>query len=217
MDNVKLDDLSADARAKLYDEMRAKDAAEQERVKEERDAYKKLVSETVNECFPSLMLISADLAEHKKLVYDQFQQALVMKGDLYEVKSDQRSHSFTNADGNRRIILGQYETDDYDDTVNEGIAKVKEFIGSLAKDADSKMLVGAILKLLSRDQKGNLKASRVMQLRKMADESGNAEFIDGVKIIDAAYRPAVSKFYVRAEYKNEQGAWVNVPLGMTEA
>jgi len=79
------------------------------------------------------------------------------------------------------------------------------------------MLVNAVLKLLSRDQTGNLKASRVMQLRKMADESGNELFIDGVRIIQEAYRPEVSKYYVRAEFKNEQGAWVNVPLGMTEA
>jgi hypothetical protein len=217
MENVKLDELSTEQRAQLYEELRLKDIAEQERVKNEREAYKKLVSETVNECFPSLMLLSDKLAKNKKLIYEQFQQALVMKSDLFNVKNDQRSHSFTNAEGTERIILGQYETDDYDDTVNEGIAKVKAFIGSLAKDSESKMLVGAIIKLLSRDQKGNLKASRVMQLRKMADESGNAEFMDGVKIIDAAYRPAVSKYYVRAEYKNEQGAWVNVPLGMTEA
>ena len=42
-------------------------------------------------------------------------------------------------------------------------------------------------------------------------------FLDGVRIIEQAYRPVQTKTYVRAEYKNEAGAWVAVPLGMTEA
>jgi hypothetical protein len=116
-----------------------------------------------------------------------------------------------------RITLGNYETDNYDDTVNVGIEKVKECLKSLAKDSESSLLVEGVLKLLSRDQKGNLKASRVLQLRKMAEQSGNEKFIDGVRIIEDAYSPAVSKTFVKAEYKNEQNEWVAVPLGMTEA
>ena len=90
-------------------------------------------------------------------------------------------------------------------------------INSFAQDDRSRLLVDAIMKLLSRDTKGNLKASRVMQLRKLAAESGNAELIDGVEIIEKAYRPQVSKTFVRAEYRDEYGKWVSVPLGMTEA
>jgi hypothetical protein len=175
------------------------------------------VDETINGVFPSLQEVSNALVEKKKGVYDTFQKALVMKADIYEVRPAQQSNTFTNSAGNRRIILGQYATDDYDDTVNEGIEKVRQYIGSLAKDQESKMLVDAIMRLLSRDKKGNLKASRVMQLRKMSEESGNEMFIDGVRIIEEAYRPAVSKYYVKAEFKNELGAWVNIPLGMTEA
>ena len=196
-------------------EQAKKTAAEQAR--QNRDAYKALVNETINEMFPKLETISEGLARDKKSVYESFQQALLMKQDIYDVHADQRSNTFTNSEGTRRIILGQYVIDNYDDTVNEGIAKVREYIGSLAKDAESKMLVDGILKLLAKDQQGNLKASRVMQLRKMAQESASDLFIDGVRIIETAYRPAVSKFYVRAEKKNEQGAWVNIPLGMTEA
>jgi hypothetical protein len=188
-----------------------------ERQRQNRDTYKMLVNDTINAMFPTLEEISEDLAKNKAAVYEAFKQALAMKQELYEVKPDQRSNTFTNEDSTRRITLGQYTTDNYDDTVNEGIAKVKEYISSLAKDKESGMLVDAIMKLLSRDQQGNLKASRVMQLRKMADESGNEQFIDGVKIIENSYRPAVSKFYVKAEKKNEFGAWISIPLGMTEA
>lgn len=192
-----------------------KEAAEKAR--QDREAYKQLVDETVNAIFPGLEEMSGLLANRKKEAYNLFQKALLMKADLYENAADNKSNTFINKAGNRRITLGQYEVDGYDDTVNEGIAKVKAFIESLAKDDDSRMLVSAILKLLTKDKKGNLKASRVMQLRKMAEESKNDGFMDGVKIIEAAYRPTVSKFYVKAEKKQENGDWVSVPLGMTES
>jgi hypothetical protein len=187
------------------------------RREEERGAYKELVDEAVSGMFPKLQEVSGNVSAAKREVYERFSEAMRLKEDIYSVKESQRSHTFTSSDGMLRIILGNYQTDDYDDTVEAGIAKVRKFIESLAKDSDSRMLVGAILKLISRDQKGNLKASRVMQLRKMANESGNVDFIDGVGIIEEAYRPAISKQFVRAEYKNDIGAWVSVPLGMTEA
>ena len=197
---------------------RYKEAKEKDRLKKEsREAYKQLVDEAVREVFPTLQEVSNSLARSKQSVYERFADALKLKEDIFNTKADQRSNTFSSADGLYRITLGNHQTDDYDDTVNEGIAKVKEVINSFAQDDRSRLLVDAIMKLLSRDTKGNLKASRVMQLRKLAAESGNAELIDGVEIIEKAYRPQVSKTFVRAEYKDEYGKWVSVPLGMTEA
>ncbi len=195
-----------------------KEAKEKDRLKKEnRDAYKQLVDEAVREVFPSLQEVSNSLARSKQSVYERFADALKLKEEIFNTKADQRSNTFSSADGMYRITLGNHQTDDYDDTVNEGIAKVKKVISSFANDDNSRLLVEAVMKLLSRDAKGNLKASRVMQLRKLAAESGNAELIDGVEIIEKAYRPQISKTFVRAEYKDEYGKWVSVPLGMTEA
>ena len=66
------------------------------------------------------------------------------------------------------------------------------------------------------DQQGNIKASRVLQLRRMAEETGNERFIEGVKIIEESYQPATTKQYIRAEYKDEKGVWRNVPLSVTD-
>ena len=210
MDEMTMAEFREFKAAKALKEKKARQAAD-------RDAYRDLVSKTVEEVFPDLLVTSEALMTAKSRVYDAFACALDLKENIFEVKPDQRSHTFTNKLQDRRVTIGYYVNDGYDDTVEEGIAKVKEFIGSLAKDAESKMLVGAVLKLLSKDQKGNLKASRVMQLRKMADDSGNEMFIEGVKIIEEAYRPVKSKTFVRAEEKTDKGAWINVPLGMTEA
>ena len=195
-----------------------KEAKERELLKKEnRDAYKQLVDEAVREVFPTLQEVSNSLARSKQSVYERFADALKLKEEIFNTKADQKSNTFSSADGLYRITLGNHQTDDYDDTVNEGIAKVKEVISSFANDDNSRLLVSAIMKLLSRDAMGNLKASRVMQLRKLATDSGNAELIDGVEIIEKAYRPQISKTFIRAEHKDDNGKWVSVPLGMTEA
>ncbi len=187
------------------------------KAKDDREAYKNLVDEQIQTVFPKLIQTSNFLATVKTNCLNTFNDALQLKTDLLRVKDKQRSHTFTNSKGTHRIILGNYLTDNYRDTVNEGIAIIKEVISSLAKDKESEILVDGILKLLSRDQKGNLKASRVLQLRKMADELENERFAEGVRIIEEAFQPEVSKQFIRAEYKNPKGVWVNVPLGMTEA
>jgi hypothetical protein len=65
-----------------------------------------------------------------------FRGALEMKADIFGVKDEQCSHTFTNAEGTKRIMLGKYVTDAYRDTVEDGIAIIKEVIGSLAKDKE---------------------------------------------------------------------------------
>lgn len=215
--NIDLADLTPEQRKALALEAREAEQAEAVKREADRKAYKDLISEKVDGLFPNLQLVSDQLAITKRQVYDEFDAALKLKADLYDVPEDQNCHTFINKAATRRITLGSCLKDNYDDTVNEGIKKVKEFLSSLAKDADSQMLVKSILKLLSRDQKGNLKPSKVMELRQMAIEAGNEVFLDGVQIIEQAYRPMRSKAIVRAEQKDEQGVWVSIPLGMTEA
>jgi Mg2+ and Co2+ transporter CorA len=202
-----------------YEEFKKEKARrEAERIRQQnREIYKQLIDELIEANFPRLREVSDNLAHVKASILDAFKKAIEMKTEIYETKSDQYSHMFTNSKGDKRIIIGVYTTDNYRDTVNEGIAIVKEAITGLAKDDDTKALVEAILRLLSKDQKGNLKASRVLQLRQLAEKIGNSRLIEGVKIIEESYQPAVSKTYIRAEYKNEIGQWINIPLGMTEA
>lgn len=189
------------------------------KAKSDRELYRRMVDEEIDRSIPVLLSISESIKESKQKVMDNFRAILEMKSDLFghRVKDDQRSHTFTNSDGDRRITLGVYVTDGYRDTVEDGIAIVKEYIESLAKDEKSKALVNMVLKLLSRDAKGTLKASRIVQLRRIAEETGDETFMNGVRIIEEAYQPAVSKRFIRAEVKDGNGAWRSIPLGMTEA
>ena len=173
----------------------------QEKAKAERETYRQMVDDEVNSAIPVLLSLSEDIKETKKTVLENFKSILDMKCEVLKVvKDDQRSHTFTNSEGTKRITLGVYVTDGYRDTVEDGI-----------------VIVSMVLKLLARDAKGTLKASRIVQLRKIAEESNNDRFMEGVRIIEEAYQPAISKQFVRAEMKNEDGMWVTIPLGMTEA
>ena len=54
-------------------------------------------------------------------------------------------------------------------------------------------------------------------LRKMAEDSGNDRFLEGVRIIEESYQPSITRRYIRAQRKNPKtGAWVNIPLGITD-
>lgn len=203
-------EFEAFRRAKLKKDAEAK-------AKADRETYKQLVEDSINEAFPRLWAISESLKAEKQELLNLFKAAIEMKVSIFGIKSDQMSHTFSNLEGTRRITVGKYVTDGYADTVNEGISMVTEALQNLGKDDNSKSLVKAVLRLLSKDNKGTLKASRVLQLRRMADESGIQRFIDGVTIIEESYQPVESKLFIRCDSRKEDEAWEQMPLGMTEA
>ena len=191
--------------------------ARMQRRKDNREAYARIVDEQVELAIPELQALSEQIKAVKTAVYGNFREVLDMKADVMGmVASGQHSHTFTTSDGTKRITLGANTIDAYRDTVEDGILMVRRYIESLAKDEDTKLLVSAVLRLLARDQKGTLKASRVIQLRKMAEDTGNEMFMEGVRIIEEAYQPAETKQYIRAEWKDDNGQWRSIPLSVTD-
>lgn len=215
---MNIENLTPQERAALMAEIDAQNKRDAAEKKQRLQDYRDLVDESITESMAKLKETSRLIALAKRDVYEVFGVVLDLKSELFSKKADDNiSHTFTSSDGRRRITLGYHMLDNYDDTVNDGIAMVKGYITSLATDEKGKQLVNAVLRLLAKDQSGNLKAGRVMQLDKLALESGDKDFIEGVRIIKEAYRPIQSKQYIRAQVKGAQNEWVNVPLGMTEA
>lgn len=113
-----------------------------EQAKRDREAYRDLVDETIERAILSLALISNGIKKTKKLVLNDFKNVIDMKADVLKLKKDgQRSDTFTNSKGDKRITIGVYTTDGYRDTVEDGIAIVKEYIEGLASDEKTKSLV----------------------------------------------------------------------------
>ena len=197
--------------------MKAKKAAE-EKNRQMREQYLSMVDEQIDASIEELERLSGQISATKSRVMDNFKAVLELKREVIQTRDfdSQRSHTFTNSEGTKRITIGVYTLDGYADTAEDGIQKVKDYITSLARDENSQMLVSAVLKLLSKNQQGMLKASRVIQLRKMAEQSGSEEFMEGVRIIEESYRPVPSKTFIRADIKGDNGEWKPISLGVTE-
>ena len=113
-----------------------------EQAKRDREAYKDLVDETIERVIPSLQCLSQGIKDTKLAVLDDFRSVIDMKSEVLKLKKDgQRSDTFTNSAGDKRITVGVYTTDGYRDTVEDGIAIVKEYIEGLASDEKTKALV----------------------------------------------------------------------------
>ena len=215
--------MTAEERAEYeaFKAEREKKAAE-ERRKQQRLDYTKMVDDELAAAIPELQILSEDIKTVKARVFDNFKAILDLKGEIYRDKKGQdmgfASHTFTNSDGTLRLKLGQYLNDNYLDTAEDGVTMIHEYITSLATDEKTQALVGMVLKLLAKDAKGTLKAQRILQLRKIAEETGDESFIEGVRIIEEAYRPIPTRPFIQAAVKDEKtGGWVPIPLGMTES
>ncbi len=214
-ENVNLNDLTPEQRAELLEELKQEEVAKQQQIESEREQYKELVYDTVSKNFEMLKSLSDTIQHVKRSVFADFDTIIAMKEELFKVKEGQRSHTFSSKAGKLSIKLGYRAKDFYDDTVSIGVAKVKQYIATLAKDKESAELVDALNDMLKADKKGNLKPSRVLELRKWANKKQNPTLLDGVKIIENAYKPSISCQFVEARFKDEKGREHSLPLSIS--
>ena len=213
---MKLDfnNMTAEEKANLKKQILEDEAKEKAERKAKVDAYKNLVDETVINEIDKIKNISAQIMMLKKEVFDDFKSILELKAELYGVNDKQQSHTFTSSDGKFTITLGHRMIDSFDDTVHSGIEKVKTYIYKSVQDENNHLLEIVNL-LLKKDKNGNLKASRVMELEKIAGNINDMELSEGVQIIKEAWKPQKSKTFIEAYYKDENGNKINIPLSIT--
>lgn len=212
---VDLKNLTTEQKKALFEEIKKEEREKEKRKAEARETYKNLVAETVERNFKKLEGVSEMLSQVKKAVYEDFKTALEMKAELFGVKENQQTHTFTTAEG-LSITIGHRVTDNFDDTVHAGIEKVKGYISKVTagEKAELEELINLLLK---KDKNGNLKASRVLELERIAEKINDEELKDGVQIIKEAYKPAKSSTFIEAYYKDEQGKKVYLPLSIVNA
>jgi len=213
---IDLKQLSPEQKADLMEQLESENVAKKNREKAERENYKMIANTTVGEQFLKLEQLSSMLSIAKADVYRQFAAIIELKQELYGAKSGQMSHTFTDDQG-RSITIGWRQVDEFDDTLDMGIALISDYISTLAVDDNSANLVEMINKLLKKDAKGNLKPNRILDLRNLAEKIGNEQLSKGVEIVLAAYKPSRSVIFVEADTKTQQGAKQSVALSITSA
>lgn len=202
-----------------YKAFKAENEKRQAALKKQRDleAYRELVDETIESLIPRFDELAGEMRAKKQEAIKLLAEVIRMKREVIGLKDGgQYSHTFMTSDGTKRIRFGTNTTDGYLDTVNEGIELVTRYITSLAQDAKTQSLVEMVMRLLAKDASGNLKASRVVQLRKIAEDTGDEAFLEGVRLIEDSYRPTVSKLYLRIERRGSEGEWQALPLSVTD-
>jgi len=207
--------LSKEERAKLLNELAEQERAEKAQVEKEREAYKQLVDKTVEASVKKLQLLSAEMMRVKQEVFEEFGAVIKMKNELFRTKGDRKSDTFTTTDTNFRLTLGSRVNEGWDDTVESGIDMVKEYLATLAKDENSAALVDTVMSLLAKNNKGALKANKVLELKKLASKSGDAHFLEGIAIIEAAYRPVPSCQFIQVEIRGDKEGYETLPLSLS--
>lgn len=206
--------LTPEEKEQLKQQMEAEERAKQLKIQEDRETYKDLVDKFVINNVKTLQNLSSQMMQIKKNVFDSAELLIDMKDDLFKTKADRRSNTFTTQNGRMSITLGNRINEGWDDTVNAGISKVKEYLSSLAKDENSAALVDTVMGLMAKDRKGNLKANKVLELEKLAVKTQDKEFLDGIAIIKDAYRPVPTCQFIEVSLKDEKGNDVKLPLSL---
>ncbi len=200
-----------------FKEFKAQKAAKAkaEKIKKDRVTYKEIKDETIKVQFELLKRVSGFMLEAKKTVFNNCDSLIQMKDDLFSTKTDRSSNTFTTEDGTISIKLGTRINEGWADEVEIGVSKVQDYLRTLAKDDNSATLVDGVIRLLKPDRKGNLKASKVLELEQMAIKSNSAEFLDGIALIKEAYRPSPSCLFIEVRYKDDNGKEHSLPLSMS--
>lgn len=212
---IDLSKLSAADRATLKAQIESEERAERARIEQERESYKQLVDSLVQSSATKLRRLSEEMMRIKQEIFSDFSEIIQTKNELFKVKSDRQSDTFTTSDSLVRLTLGNRINEGWDDTVEAGIEIVKAYLATLAKDDNSANLVETVMSLLAKDRKGALKANKVLELERLAVKAQDVRFIEGINIIKAAYRPVPTCQFIQVEMKDEQGKTVNLPLSLS--
>lgn len=210
-----ISNLSKEEKARLKAQLEAEEKAERARIEQERQNYKDLVDQTVMSCVRKLQALSSDMERLKNEIFSEFDSVIKMKEELFNTKTDRKTNTFSTSDSRMTLTIGNRINEGWDDTVEVGIAKVKRFLNTMAKDDNSAALVETVMSLLAKDRKGALKANKVLELEKLANKTGDKDFIEAIKIIRDAYRPVPTCQFIEVELKDEEGKPVRLPLSMS--
>ena len=212
---IDLKNMTAEEREVLRKQLEAEELEEKKRIKEERENYKKMMEEVTEKNFKILQELSEKLRIVKQTIFDDYATIVKLKEELYGVRDNQLSHTFSTPDG-RTITLGHRNIDSFDDTVHVGVEKVKGYIKTLASGEKKEDIERVLNLLLKKDKNGNLKANRVLELRKIAEEINDNNLLEGVKIIEEAYKPIKSATFIECYIRDSETGKMNwIPLTMT--
>lgn len=206
--------LTPEQEKEIAERYLAKQAKAAKQKEAEKATYEKRKERFVMSSFNKLQKLSEQMNALKNKIFEDAAELIESKNELYKVKNTRRSDTFTSIDGKISIKLGNRMLEGWSDEAEIGIQKVKQYLESLSKDEETSMLVSTVMGLLAKDQKGTLKASKVLELKRIASKNKNPLFLEGIELISNAYRPKPSCDFIEVRYKDARGVERSLPLSM---
>ena len=208
--------MTAEERAQLKAQLAEEDRQEALRKQEQKDAYMQMKDQFLERNLEKLKALSDQMQALKKEIFDDAETLIKRKDELFNTKTDRQSNTFSHESGKYSISLGNRINEGWDDTCEQGIEKVKEFLQTLAKDDNSAALVETIMRLIAKNNKGMLKASKVLELEKLANKIQSAELTEGLNIIKNSYRPKPTCQFISVTMKDDNGNDKQLPLSLSQ-
>lgn len=219
--SVDLSTLSPEEKKRLREQLEQEEKAKREQHLAEKEVYENLKEESVTELFAFLLGLSQSIKDGKTKVFAACDPLLAMKKELYGLSDDdlskQQSHTFTNKENSKSVIIGYNVIDGWDeDLTTAAKARIDQWLTSKV-NKDNEMFVSMVRDILNATGDGKLKASRVMELSNKAKEFGDTELTNAISMLEKAYKPVKSSTYVKAKFKDENNQWKWVELSMSQA
>lgn len=211
-----LQQLTAEERAQLKAQLEEQEKQEALEKQRQKETYLQLKDQFCERNLGKLQALSDEMQRLKKEIFADAETLIQMKDELFKTKTDRQSNMFTHESGKFSITLGNRINEGWDDTCDQGIEKVKEFLKTLAKDDNSAALVDTIMRLIAKNNKGMLKASKVLELEKLANRIQSAELTEGLTIIKNSYRPKPTCQFISVTMKDDNGNDKQLPLSLSQ-
>lgn len=211
---LNLGDLTEAQRLELMKQIKQEEKDKKQKRNDDVKSYNEMGNESVKKIFGYAKIVVDVLTEFKKEGFGEFKSLIGIKEELFNVKDNQRSHTFTSNDG-ESVTLGYRVTDSFDDTVFAGIEKVKNWVFSEVSGTNNENIKKIISNMLKEDKNGNLNAKRVLELRQIATDVNDEKLTEAVEIIEKAYKPQKSCYFIDISYKDENGKKISVPLSVS--
>lgn len=179
------------------------------------EIYKTSADSFCRRTFLRMQVLNTHMREVRDAVFVDSGALVGLKDGLCKGKAGRRSNTFTTSDGRISVKLGFRACADWDSTVEEGVMQIRDYLAVTACAPQMPRMRDAVLQLLERDGRGNLRVGAVARLEEYARKLGDPRFTAAVAIIRAARRLAETSQFITVCYKDEQGVKRTLPLSLT--
>jgi len=167
----------------------------------QKQAYDELLEENVPELVENIIPMLEKLDAFKASIWKRCEILREQLLEIFDEKTDQSSWSFRTKNGDYFIRIG-YNTDvKFDDSVNAGVAKIKEYIGSLADSTHANVLNEMVTLLMRPTKTGSLNPRRLLELAEKKAVIHDPLFHEGIDIILASQQKTKGSTYIEIAYR----------------